>query len=208
MIDEKTCILVVDDHPIVSHGVSVLLTAAMPALKIELACNGAEALEKAREKTFQVFILDVELPDTSGIKLMEALREKQPDAAFVYHTMHDEMWVIKQLVESGADGIVLKCDDVHDLILAVKAALDGDCYYSRQFEAYCRSSELETVPSDRELDILKGLAKGWSSRMIADELFISVNTVEFHRKRLFRRFGASNMAELLMKAVERGLMLV
>ena len=75
MMDENTCILVVDDHPIVSHGVSVLLTAAMPAVKTEQAHNGAEALKKAQTHTFQVFVLDVELPDMSGVKLMEALRE-------------------------------------------------------------------------------------------------------------------------------------
>lgn len=208
MMDENTCILVVDDHPIVLHGVSVLLTAAMPAVKTGQAHNGAEALKKAQTHTFQVFVLDVELPDMSGVKLMEALREKQPDAAFIYHTMHDEMWVVKQLMESGADGIVLKSDNVRELISAVEAVLEGDCYFSRQFESFCRSCEQEMVPSDRELGILKGLAKGRSSKDIAEELFISENTVEFHRKRLFRRLGAANMAELLMKAVERGLLLV
>lgn len=208
MMDKNICILVVDDHPIVSHGVSVLLTTAMPTVKVEQANNGAEALKKAQQHPFQVFVLDVELPDMSGLKLMEALREKQPDAAFVFHTMHDEMWVVKQLMESGADGIVLKSDNVRDLLLAVGAVLEGDCYYSQQFEAFCRSCEQEVVPSDRELGILKGLAKGQSSKDIAEELFISENTVEFHRKRLFRRLGAANMAELMMKAVERGLMLV
>lgn len=116
--------------------------------------------------------------------------------------------MVKRLMASGADAIVFKSDDVGELRCAVGKVLDGESYYSRRFEEYCTRYEQEVLPSARELEILRMLASGANSKEIADRIFLSVNTVEFHRKRLFRRLGVSNMAELMVEAMNRGLLLL
>lgn len=201
-------ILIVDDHPIVLAGVCALLSEDYPEACIETASGGEEALEKARNGVYDVFILDVELSDMTGIDLIRMLRCRYEDASFVFHTMHEEMWVVKRLMASGADAIVFKSDDVGELRCAVGKVLDGESYYSRRFEEYCTRYEQEVLPSARELEILRMLASGANSKEIADRIFLSVNTVEFHRKRLFRRLGVSNMAELMVEAMNRGLLLL
>lgn len=208
MITDRYSALVVDDHQIVLHGICSLLAANSSNAVIERAASGKEALEKASQQKFDIFILDVELRDTSGFDLLGQLRSKAPDAAFIYHTMHEEIWILKQMMLSGADAIVLKGDNVTDLLTAVSKVLEGESFYSKDFEKYCKEYENEVVPSQREVEVLKEIAKGSNSCEIGERLFISTNTVEFHRKRLFRKLKASNMAELISKAYERGLQLM
>ena len=202
----KKTVLVVDDHRIVSQGVCSILCHEKNIESIQMACSASEALAFAGNCRFDIFILDVELPDMSGFDLLQKLQVLSPDSSFIFHTMHEEMWVVKHMMAAGADAIVLKTDDTDDLRKAVAAVASGDSYYSERFERYCKEYELQVVPSDREIEILRAIADGHNSKYISDMLFISANTVEFHRKRLFRKLGATNMAELIMKAVERGLL--
>lgn len=208
MITRKYSALVVDDHQIVLHGICSLLAASSDNALIVQALSGEEALKEASQQKFDIFILDVELRDISGFELLRRLQAMTPDAAFVFHTMHEEIWILKQMMTSGADAVVLKGDNIQDLLTAVAAVLDGDSFYSRRVEKYCREYETDVMPSQREIEILKEIARGSSSGEIGERLFISTNTVEFHRKRLFRKLNASNMAELISKAYERGLRLI
>lgn len=208
MTGNTTRILIADDHQIVLAGLKSLLSSAIPNAVTDTAKQGAEAIDKASKNHYDIFILDVELPDMTGIELAEKLLSDHKDAACIFHTMHEEAWIVKQMMASGADSIVFKSEDIDELCTAVNKVLLGESYYSKRFNNLCTRYEKEVMPSDRELEILRKLASGASSKEIAENSFISVNTVEFHRKRLFRRLGVTNMAELVREAVDRGLLLI
>lgn len=120
--------------------------------------------------------------------------------------MHEEVWVVRQLLEADPDGIVLKADDTEELERAIAALSNGRGYYSVAFNRLLNSiAASPAMLSKRETEILKLTAKGHSSTTIAQRLTISVNTVEFHRRRIMQKLNAANAAEAVGKAAELGL---
>lgn len=199
-------ILIIEDQQIVLLGLSTLLSTCDGIKRVDKATTAKDAIELVKEHPFDILIIDIELPDMSGFSLLAQLRALRPDVSVIFHSMHEEFWIIKQMMNSGADAIVLKSDDISELRKAVEHVMAGDSYYSSRYKEYCLAYEKHQVLTDREQDVLKAIAEGKKTAEIADELFVSCNTVEFHRKRLFRKLGASNMAELIKKAIERGFM--
>ncbi len=204
----KTNILIVDDHQIVAHGLQALLSRENCVKSIDTATTAEKALLLSKKKSYGIYIIDVELPDISGLELTERLQAISPEASFIFHTMHEEIWTIKAMMAAGADAIVLKSDDLSDLTAAVKAVATGNSYYSQRFEDYCRRFESRQMPSPHELEILRAIAKGESTNDIARRMCISPNTIEYHRKRLFRKLGATNMADMVARAIEHGLLVI
>ena len=203
-MDNGNDILIIEDHAIVLLGLSTVLGTCRGIRSISKAQTGKEALELFSTKRFDVVILDVELPDISGFDLLAKLRTINPDVSIVFHSMHEEFWIIRQMLNSGADAIVLKSDNVDELRTAVEAIIAGECFYSSRFEDYCKQYEQQVELSDREMEVLSAISSGLKTQEIADKLFVSGNTVEFHRRRILRKLGASNMAELIRKAIEKG----
>lgn len=199
-------ILVIEDHQIVLLGLSTLLSTCDGIRRVDKAMTAKEAMAMTREHAFDILIIDVELPDMSGFDLLSQLRRICPDVSVIFHSMHEEFWIIKQMMRSGADAIVLKSDDIGELRKAVEHVVAGDSYYSSRYEEYCLAYEQQQELTDRELEVLRAIAEGNKTVEIAERLFVSCNTVEFHRKRLLRKLGASNMAELIKKAMDRGFM--
>ena len=206
--NKKVNVLVVDDHRIVAHGLQSLLGNLSYVKGIDTVGTAGDALQAARKKKYGVYILDVELPDMPGVVLMEKLRELSPLSAFVFHTMHEEVWTVKAMMIAGADAIVLKSDDLSDLTAAIGEVLAGRSYYSQRFDEYCRRYEQEQMPTQQELEILKAIAAGDSTNDIAKRMCISSNTIEYHRKRLFRKLGAANMADMVARAIRSGLLVI
>lgn len=199
-------ILVIEDHQIVLLGLSTLLSTCNGIRRVDKAMTAREAIKMTKEHAFDIIIIDVELPDMSGFDLLSQLRGIYPDVSVIFHSMHEEFWIIKQMMRSGADAIVLKSDDISELRRAVEHVVAGDSYYSSRYEEYCLAYEQQQELTDRELEVLRAIAEGNKTAEIAERLFVSCNTVEFHRKRLLRKLGASNMAELIKKAMDRGFM--
>lgn len=203
-MDNGNDILIIEDHAIVLLGLSTVLGTCRGIRSISKAQTGKEALELFSTKRFDIVILDVELPDISGFDLLAKLRGINPDVSIVFHSMHEEFWIIRQMLNSGADAIVLKSDNVEELRTAVEAIIGGECFYSSRFEDYCKQYEQQVELSERELEVLSAISAGLKTQEIADKLFVSGNTVEFHRRRILRKLGATNMAELIRKAIEKG----
>ena len=122
----KTNILIVDDHQIVAHGLQALLSRENCVKSIDTATTAEKALLLSKKKNYGIYIIDVELPDISGLELTERLQAISPEASFIFHTMHEEIWTIKAMMAAGADAIVLKSDDLSDLTAAVKAVATAD----------------------------------------------------------------------------------
>lgn len=200
----KANLLIIEDHDIVALGLKTLLAGNTALGIIDFATTAKLAMEKTVKLHFDLYIIDVELPDMSGIDLINSLKTLSPDSAFIFHTIHDELWTLRQMMKSGADGIVMKSDDTAELIAAIEQVLDGGSYFSKQYRLACLEMEQYQELSAREIEVLRLIAEGLMTRDIATRLFVSDNTIEFHRKRIMRKLGASNMAQLVKEGIARG----
>jgi len=201
---DKLNLLIIEDHDIVALGLKTLLASNSALGIIDNATTAKLAIEKTVKQHFDLYIIDVELPDMTGIELMKSLRTLSPDSAFIFHTIHDEFWTLRQMVNNGADAIVMKSDDSDELVTAIDHVLDGGSYFSSHYRQACQEMEQYQELSAREIEVLKLIAEGLMTRNIADRLFVSENTIEFHRKRIMRKLAASNMAQLVKNGIARG----
>lgn len=197
-------IAIVDDHDLVLEGFRGLLNRN-GLHNMELFHNAASLIGILPTHTFDIYIIDVELPDMDGFGLIDAIRRAHPSARIIISTIHDELWTVRKLVARQVDAIVYKSADPAYIIEAIRSVLYGCRYYCEEVKAVIDTLHNETAqPSQRELEVLKAIAGGLTSKEIARSLYISENTVEAHRKSLFLKFEARNIADLVMKAVRRG----
>lgn len=198
-------VLALDDHPVVLEGVKHLLEAQANGVD----CDGVTSchdlmtlLENGCQ--YELFILDLELPDSDGFEVVAAIRRYCPEAAILVYTMHEEPWILARLARLDIQGFVSKDSEVGKLLAAVDTIRQGDVSYAEgymQFVVGNASEEYAKVElSEREQQVLECISKGMNTQQIADELFISTNTVGTYRHRLMSKFGAHNVAQLLAKA--------
>jgi len=203
---EKTSanILVIEDHAVVQLGIRTLLSTCSVVGGIDIAYTGKEAIKKAKKNKFDIVLIDVELPDMTGFELLKELRKIQGTVKVMFYSMHNEFWTVKQMMTSEADGIVMKSDHLDELRKAVEIVVEGGKYYSQEYGAYLKEYENEDTLTAQELRVLRYIADGFSTDEIANKLYRSVNTVDYHRRNLLTKLGASNMAELTKIAIEKG----
>ena len=201
---DKASLLIVEDHGIVALGLKTLL-AENPSLgKICSVITARQAIEMSVEQHFDIYIIDVELPDMTGIDLVKSLKTLCPDAAFIFHTIHDELWTLRQMMDGGADAVVMKSDNTDELFAAINQVMAGGSYFSSNYRQACEQMEQYQTLSPREIEVLQLIADGLMTRDIAKRLFVSDNTIEFHRKRIMRKLAATNMAQLVKEGIARG----
>ncbi len=204
-------VLLVDDHDLVLQGLKRILEFAVPEIKmICKASSGKEALSLIDIQPFELFLLDVELPDISGIDLIASIRKKQPKARIMVNTMHEEIWFVRSLLQCDPDAILFKSIDSRQVIDAVHAVLQGKkyfCPYVERVRMQLRSQEksCKNELTLRELDVLKLLSEGKSTQEIAQELCVSANTVDTHRRHLMEKLDARNVVDLVVIAISRGI---
>lgn len=196
---------VVDDHDLVREGLErVLLNHGVSDIrKFSLAKDLLSLLDGGIYCDF--FIIDLELPDMDGFALITEIRSRIPEARIIVSTVHDEIWTLRRLLASNVDAIIYKSGVSVEIINAIEEILEGNRYYCREVHDALRLAEDKSMhPSSRELEVLRNIAKGRTTKEIGDALFVSENTVEAHRKALLSKMGAVNVADLIMKAVEKG----
>ena len=209
-------ILLIDDHDLVLKGLHTVLGNAFPDACFLTARNGREAIEAAHGTHVDLAVLDLELPDIPGFRLIELLRGEAPGIRIVVNTVHEEIWTLRQLEQSGVDGTVFKSVDSSELIQTVRRVLEDPaaCHTQKspaQFPAQRhpgqrQPSQTGSSPlSPKELEVLRLVADGKDSREIASILYITENTVESHRSHIMRKLGATNAADMVMKAITLGL---
>lgn len=209
-------VLVTDDHTLVRQGISHLLNDSDGFEVVGEAGSATEALALAQESRPDVVLLDISLPDKSGLDVAKELREALPDTKIIMLTMHDDAAYVLRAVDAGAEGYVLKDAGPSELRSAVTAVHQGEAYFSPavagQLTAALRG-EIEVKEDDnplsrltrRETDILRRVAEGNTSKEIARELSISHRTVESHRESVMRKLEIHSVAGLTRFAVENGL---
>ena len=203
--------LLVDDHDLVLQGLKRILEYAVPEIKmICKVSSGKEALSLIDIQPFELFLLDVELPDMSGIDLIASIRKKQPKARIMVNTMHEEIWFVRSLLQCNLDAILFKSIDSRQVVDAVHAVLQGKkyfCPYVERVRLQLKSQEKnrKNELTLRELDVLKLLSEGKSTQEIAQELCVSANTVGTHRRHLMEKLDARNVVDLVVIAISRGI---
>ena len=204
-------ILLVDDHDLVLQGLKRIVECSLPEIKnVCTASSGQEALLLIASQRFNLFVLDMELPDISGMDIIVRIREKDPQARIIVNTMHEEIWFIKNLIQCSVDGILFKSIDSTKIAEAIRRVLDGETYYCPNAEhvraQMKRSDEGRREELTlRELDVLKRISEGKNTQEIAQELCVSTNTVDTHRRHLMDKLDARNVADLIMTAISKGI---
>lgn len=201
---EKANLLIIEDHEIVAIGLKTLMAANDALGTIDCAATAKQAMELTVAHPYDLYIIDVELPDMTGIELVKSLQTLSPDSAFIFHTIHDELWTLQKMMSSGANAIVMKDDDPRELETAIARVLDGATYFSSHFRECCEEMERHQTLSEREIEILRLIAEGLQTKDIAARLYVSQNTVEFHRKHILRKLQATNMAQLVKEGIAKG----
>ncbi len=198
-------IAVVDDHDLIREGLNAVLNnhGVTQVSKYGTAMGLIESMDRGDRYDF--FIIDLELPDEDGFALMEMIRARDAHAKVIVSTVHDEIWTLRKLLARNVDGIIYKTGDGDDIVEAINAILKGEKYLSEgALRSLKYASDDSLHPSVRELEVLHQIAKGKTSREIATSMFVSENTVEAHRKSLFSKIGAVNVADLIVKSIEKG----
>jgi DNA-binding NarL/FixJ family response regulator len=209
-----TRILVADDHPIVRSGLTKVLDAEHDMRVVAEAEDGAEAVKKALAEEIDLAILDVSMPRTTGIQAAHELHRRKPELKLLMLSMHDSEQFLFESLRAGASGYVLKSNADHDIVDAVRRTMRGQSFlYDSAISTLVRDFVERGRPPDEELDILtprelqvlKLIAEAHTSKQIADELVISVKTVERHRQNILDKLGMSDRVELTRYAIRRGL---
>lgn len=198
-------IAVVDDHDLIREGLNTILVNS-GAKDVEKFGNATDLVSKLDAgESFDLYIIDIELPDIDGFALIDMIRAKNAAARIIVSTVHDEIWTLRKLLALGVNGITYKSGDGNEIMAAIDEIVKGNKYYCESVdEALASAADNSVHPSARELEVLDYIAQGKTSREIAAAMFVSDNTVEAHRKALFSKLGAVNAADLIVKAIRKG----
>ncbi|HTC40254.1 MAG TPA: response regulator transcription factor [Candidatus Acidoferrales bacterium] len=202
----KLKVLLVDDHALVRRGFRRMLEDEPTIQVVGEASDGLEAVERAEQLQPDVIVMDCALPQFNGIEAARRILAKRPETAILMLSMHSEDTLIRQAMEAGAKGYVLKNAMDLDLVRAIKKVAEGKIVLDPQItRGGTLKGERDTGLTQRELEILQHIVAGKSNKEIASELSLSVNTVSVHRANIMDALGIHKTAELVVYAIRNGL---
>jgi DNA-binding NarL/FixJ family response regulator len=202
----KITVLLVDDHALVRRGFRRILEDDAGIAVVGEASDGKEAVRLAMELQPQVIVMDCAMPTMNGLEATRRILENQPQAAILMLSMHSEDTLVRQALEAGARGYVLKNAMDLNLASAIRSVASGKTVLDPQVVKQEQlKGEREAGLTARELEILQHIVAGRSNKEIAAELNLSANTVSVHRANIMDRLGIHKTAELVVYAIRKGL---
>jgi DNA-binding NarL/FixJ family response regulator len=204
-------ILIADDHLIFLESISLLLNSIEEVVLVGAVSNGKEVLEKIKHEEIDILLCDYMMPQMNGLELTLKLREIKSEIKILMLTGIDDLQQIKQTIQAGVHGILSKNIRKDELRKAINAVCEGLSYYSQDIMQILAQNPFKEnatkieVLSPRELEILKLIAQSLTGIEIANKLFISTNTVESHRKNIFRKLEVNSSLALIKYAFEHKL---
>jgi DNA-binding NarL/FixJ family response regulator len=209
-------VLLADDHPVVRWGLSCCLAPRAGVVVVGEAANGVEAVRMAKELLPDVVLMDIDMPELNGLEAAELLRRESPASKVIFLSMHPYSTQLPRILRSGARGFLLKSALPDDIVASiVKVAAGGTCFshdVAQQALGHLAQSlggEIERKAlSDREREVLIGIAEGLSNKQLAARLRISSRTVETHRGHIMHKLNIHTIAGLTRFAVSQGLVIV
>jgi DNA-binding NarL/FixJ family response regulator len=205
-------VLFADDHDLMRHGIRSLLKSRSDFEICGEARNGQEAVDKTVSLKPDVAVIDLSMPEMGGLEATRQIRRKSPKTQVLIFSVHDSDSLVQDVLAAGAHGYILKTDASTQLVAAVEAIAQQNLYFSSGVSKFVLQSLVSSVnprgglPVDcpltpREVEITSLLAQGKSNKEAAGELFISVRTVETHRRAIFRKLEVNSMAELVRYSI-------
>jgi DNA-binding NarL/FixJ family response regulator len=205
-----TRVYIVDDHAVVVEGIYSLLQKETDFEMAGYANNAANCLNYFANHTADVILMDISLPDMNGVDLCKVIKKKYPGIMVLALSTFNQGTYIRKMMESGASGYLLKNAARQEIIEAIKTVIKGKNYLSFDAGQALRSdtAQQNAIPplTKREKEVLIHIAEGLTNAQIAEKLFISIDTVESHRKNLHAKLGVKNTAMLVRFAIENDLL--
>ncbi|MDQ6531318.1 response regulator transcription factor [Flavobacterium sp. LHD-85] len=210
---DKINLLIVDDHTMFLEGIISLLERESNITIIDKATNGTDALKIIQKATIDFIILDISMPEMDGIELSKILKKQYPHIKILILSTHSNVMIVSRLIRIGVNGYLLKNAEKEELLKAINTIALGENYFTEELqEKYCsNNTRIEkqisnlTELSSREKEILVLIVQEYNTAEIAEKTFISLNTVNTHRRNLLSKLNAKNTAGLVKYAVENGL---
>jgi len=203
---DKITVLLVDDHALVRRGFKRMIEDDPGISVVGEASDGAEGVKLAAQLKPRVIVMDCAMPVMGGLEATKKILEAQPGSAILLLSMHSEDTLVKQALQAGARGYVLKNAMDLDLAGAIKNVAAGKTVLDPQLEKpQTLKGERETGLTPREMEILQQIVAGKSNKEIASDLELSANTVAVHRANIMDRLGIHKTAELVVYAIRNGL---
>jgi DNA-binding NarL/FixJ family response regulator len=218
MVDTR--ILLADDHALVRAGFRALIGSLSDVQVVAEAEDGRKALQLVREHVPNIVLMDISMPELNGLDATEQIMREYPRVKVIILSMHTSEEYVLQALDVGASGYLLKDADLSELELALRSVVRGEIYLSpavskhvirnyldRTGERSATSARISSIGglTFRQREVLQLIAEGYTSQDIAEQLFISVKTVEKHRYQIMERLDIHNIAGLVRYAVEQGL---
>jgi DNA-binding NarL/FixJ family response regulator len=202
-------ILLVDDHTILLDGVKSLLSQEEDLQVVGQASSAEAALEFLKKQDVDLIITDYSMPGMDGLSLLNTVKRIAPSTKIILLSMHDEVHLVKEILKAGVNGYVLKKDTHKELLSAIHDVRNGKVYLSSDVNKMLimnlNNPDEGKLLTDREREILKLIAKEYTNKNIAEELFISERTVETHRKNIFKKTGTNSLVGLMKFAYANNL---
>ena len=215
MSNEKIRVLLVDDHEVLRDGLRLLLEGEPDIVVIGEAADGQQALERAKELEPDVIVMDLGLPDMSGIEVTRQIVRDDPEMKILVLSMHTKNEFVIKAIESGASGYVPKASTHESLLVAIRTVSSGERYLhplaaNALMENYIdQESSLQQrfqKLTEREQDVFRLSAKGFTSKEVGEKLIISPKTVDTYRQRAFEKLGIEHRSELIRLALNLGIL--
>ena len=198
-------ILSVDDHPLLREGIGTIINSQPDMLLVAAAATGKEAIQKYRELQPDVTLMDLRLPDLSGIDAMIAIRTEFADARIIMLTTFEGDVEIHRALEAGARGYLLKSMPPKELVEVIRQVHAGKKRVPPEVAAQLAEHLSDEALTPREIDVLRHVSGGNRNRDIAERLFISEETVKVHIKHIMEKLGATDRTQAIAIAVRRGI---
>lgn len=210
-------IIIADDHKIFREGLAELLNKEKEILVKGDAGNKEELFELLKTHEVDVIIMDIDMGETSGIDLTANIKTEHPEIKVLALSMHGDKNYIVKMLEAGANGYILKNAGKEEMLNAIRTVASGNTYFSSQvssklledliYPASVKKKKQEDTPlTEREIEVLKLITEEYSNSEIAERLFISIRTVDTHRRNILDKLGVKNTAGLVKYAIQHGLL--
>ncbi|MBI4311616.1 MAG: response regulator transcription factor [Chloroflexi bacterium] len=210
---QRARVLIVDDHPVVRKGIRAVLEAEPSIEVVGEASNGLEALKKCGEISPDVLFLDISMPVMNGLEASGRIKAEYPNTKVILLTMHEEDEYFFQALSVGASGYMIKGAKSEELVMAIQSVMQGGVYLQPSLAKELVTDYLRTKAAaaydgltQREAEVLQHIAEGFTNKQIAEQLYISITTVQTHRAHLMEKLDLHTQAELIKYAIKKGIL--
>ena len=200
-------ILTVDDHPLLRQGIAGVIQGEKDMLVVGEAANGREAIEMFRSRRPDVTLMDLQMPDMNGIEAIVTIRQDHPQAKIIVLTTYEGDALARRALKAGVAGYLLKDMIRTELLEAIRSVHIGKRYIPQRIAAELADHYAEDDLSEREIEVLREVARGTSNKIIASHLSISEATVKAHMQNILLKLGASDRTHAVSIATTRGFLM-